>query len=248
MSSQYVLPLPGLASIKLSICGDSFSAVGYSSKDRHPSAEHPLGVEFPGFTSCERINETTGEVTFEPNWVGHFVQTVNATRRENPLLVYDYAVSGDTVARMKLWQIEKEFLPHLAPHPEWAHWTSSDMLFVTWISIKNCTYNIRLQPSAAQRSFDDLFAAQEELYAAGARNFCVIDVPPAHTFHRGPKTPRARDAYVAWNPMLRQRMEQFSETHQDATRQALFVDGFHPSSVLHQLISTEFFIFVSSVV
>ena len=39
-------------------------------------------------------------VTYEPNWVGHLVQTVNAERRDTPLLVYDYAVSGDTIARM----------------------------------------------------------------------------------------------------------------------------------------------------
>ncbi len=165
--------------------GDSFSAVGYNSKDRHPCVDHPLGIEFPGLTSCERVDETTGKVTYEPNWVGHFVQTVNAKRIGHPLLVYDYAVSGDTVARMKLWQVEKEFLPHLAPHPEWAPWTPSDTLFVTWIGINDCTYNIRLQPSAAQRSFDDLFAAQEELYTAGARNFCFVDVPLAHTFPKG---------------------------------------------------------------
>ncbi|TFK80507.1 carbohydrate esterase family 16 protein [Polyporus arcularius HHB13444] len=265
---------PGLDNIKhLVVFGDSFSAVGYNSKDRHPCVDHPLGIEFPGLTSCERIDETTGEVTYEPNWVGHFVQTVNAKRVGHPMLVHDYAVSGDTVARMKLWQVEKEFLPHLAPHPEWAPWTPSDTLFITWIGINDCTYNIRLQPSAAQRSFEDLFAAQEELYTAGARNFCFVDVPPAHTFPKGPKTLRAKDAYVAWNPMLRQRALQFSEAHADATvlifsscdlftrvlsdpsyaegteRQTLlFVDGFHPSSILHQMLSTELLAYLSNVV
>ena len=165
--------------------GDSFSAVGCSSKERHPCAEQPLGIEFPGITSCERVDEATQAVTYEPNWVGHLVQTVNAERRDTPLLVYDYSVSGDTISRMKLWQISKEFLPHLAPRPEWAPWTASDTLFVTWIGINDCTWNIRLQPSSIQACFDDLFAAQDKLYEAGARNFCLVDVPPVHTFPGG---------------------------------------------------------------
>ncbi|RPD55367.1 hypothetical protein L226DRAFT_491896 [Lentinus tigrinus ALCF2SS1-7] len=265
---------PGLDNIKhLVVFGDSFSAVGYSSKEEHPSPEHPLGIEIPGLTSCECVDETTGEVTFEPNWVGHLVQSVNEMRPQNSLLVYDYAVSGDTVARMKLWQVKKEFLPYLAPRPEWAPWTPSDTLFMTWIGINDCTYNLRLQPSSIDPSFDDLFKSQESMYAAGARNFCFIDVPPVHTFPKGPKTSRAKDAYAAWNPMLRRRAEQFSEAHQDATVlvfsswdlfnrvlsdphsvglpqstdwETLFVDGFHPSSVLHRIVSQEILEFFSN--
>ena len=124
-------------------------------------------------------------MTYEPNWVGHLVQSVNAARPDSPLLVYDYAVSGDTVARMKLWQAKKEFLPHLASRPEWAPWTPSDTLFVTWIGINDCTYNIRLQPSSITPCFDDFFAVQEAIYAAGGRNLCFIDVPPVHKFPKG---------------------------------------------------------------
>lgn len=165
--------------------GDSFSSVGYSHKERAPTAERPLGVDFPGLTSCERVDETTRAVSYEPNWVGYIVNTINETRRASPLLVHDYAISGDTIARMKLWQIKKEFIPHLAPRPEWAPWTSKDTLFVTWIGINDCTWNIRLQPSSIHQSFEDLFKTQEALYAAGARNFCVIDMPPVHAFPNG---------------------------------------------------------------
>lgn len=165
--------------------GDSFSAVGYNSNEQKPSGENPLGVGYPGLTSCERVDESTQKVTFEPNWVGHLVQAVNDERKDNPLLVYDYAISGDTIARMKLKQIRREFLPHLAPHPAWAPWSATDTLFITWIGINDCSWNIRLRVSSAQASLDDLFVNQEALYEAGARNFCLIDLPPVHTFPGG---------------------------------------------------------------
>ena len=165
--------------------GDSFSSIGYTSKDPPPSEGLPLGIPFPGFTSCETVNETTGEVTYEPNWVGHLILNVNEERAASPLLVYDYAVSGDTVARMKLWQVGKEFMPTMGQHPEWAPWTSSDSLFVTWIGVNDCTWNLRLQVSSPQASFEDLFKAQRTLYQTGARNFCLIDVPPCYAFPEG---------------------------------------------------------------
>ncbi|KAI0737403.1 hypothetical protein C8Q80DRAFT_1243316 [Daedaleopsis nitida] len=260
----------GMEEIKhLVVFGDSFSSVGYSSKERTPTSEQPLGIDFPGLTSCERLDEATQEVCYEPNWVGHLVKTVNETRNTSPLLVYDYAISGDTISRMKLRQVKKEFLPHLAPRPEWAPWASTDTLFVTWIGINDCTWNIRLQPSSTHQSFDDLFKTQEDLYAAGARNFCVIDIPPVHIFPKGAKSPRAKAGYMSWNPLLRQHAEMFSSAHPDATvllfsswevftrilehprssgaaeadeldRDALFVDGFHPSSALHAVIAKEF--------
>lgn len=165
--------------------GDSFSSVGYSSTERQPSAAHPLGIDLPGITSCEKIDASKQEVTYEPNWVGHLVQSINASRTNFPLLVYDYAVSGDTIARMRLWQYRKEFLPQLGSHPDSAPWTSSNTLFISWIGINDCIWNVRLQASSAQPSFDDLFKTQESLYGIGARNFCFIGIPPLHKFPAG---------------------------------------------------------------
>ncbi len=113
------------------------------------------------------------------------MRSVNAQRHDKALLVFDYAIPGDTVARMKLKQVGKEFLPHVGSHPAWAPWTACDTLFLTWIGINDCTWNLRLQAPSAQACLNDLFAAQEKLYQAGARNFCFIDVPPAHTFPNG---------------------------------------------------------------
>jgi hypothetical protein len=43
-------------------------------------------------------------------------------------------------------------------------------------------FTCRLEPDAVQISamVASLLAAQEELYAAGARNFMFIDLPPIH--------------------------------------------------------------------
>ncbi|KAI0823771.1 hypothetical protein BC628DRAFT_1420508 [Trametes gibbosa] len=263
---------PGLESLNfLVVFGDSFSSVGYCAGSPRPSADNPLGIAFPGVTSCTHVDENTQKEEYQPNWVGHLVREINSERREaRPLLVYDYAITGDTVARMKLKQVAKEFLPHLGSHPEWENWNAFDTLFVTWIGINDCTWNLRLRVSSAQASMDDLFAAQEKLYQVGARNFCFIDVPPADVFPNGPKTPRAKTAYQTWNPVLRSGAEAFKAAHSDATIfvfsswglftclhsesgpvankadewSARFVDGFHPSSDMHAIIARELLAFL----
>lgn len=83
----------------------------------------------------------------------------------------------------------------------------------------------------------------------------------------GPKTTRARAAYEAWNPLLREGAKAFIDAHPDATviifsswnlflliladplsyglpcqgksRSALFVDGFHSTSAVHAIIAKE---------
>lgn len=100
------------------------------------------------------------------------------------MLVYDYALGGDTVGGVKR-QVHKDFLPHLATRPDWAPWSASDTLFITWIGINDCALNVfsSHDPSVAMgKSVEELFALQEELYQAGARNFLFIDVPPTNRF------------------------------------------------------------------
>lgn len=97
-----------------------------------------------------------------------------------------------------------------------------------------------------------------------------------HRAFLGTKSPRAKAAYESWNPSLRQHAKMFSTAHPDATvflfsswevftrvleqprlagaaeanerdRDALFVDGFHPSSALHAVIAKELYQFLLSV-
>ncbi|KAI0669353.1 hypothetical protein C8Q78DRAFT_1080659 [Trametes maxima] len=254
----------------LVVFGDSFSSVGYSERSLPPTPEQPLGVPFPGETSCERQEDGAQDVVYDPNWVGYFTQEVNTLREGSPMLVFDYAVPGDTVSRVKLVQVGRKFLTAVDSQSERTPRTLSETLFVTWIGINDCVWNLRLRISSPQASLDDFFAAQERLYEVGARHFLFIDVPPAHTFPKGPKISGARTAFEAWNPLLREGAKTFSSTHADATvvvfsssdlftriiadphsfglsadgRDALFVDGFHPSSEVHAVVAREILAFL----
>lgn len=100
------------------ISGDSYSYVGYHSQAPPPTASRPLGVTFPGLV----VNEAG-----QPNWVGHLITTY--AHGQSNILVYDYAVRGDTapgVAR----QIREQFLPTVGRKPNWARWSADDSLFV----------------------------------------------------------------------------------------------------------------------
>lgn len=123
--------------------GDSYSDVGYNPNNSpHPTEDQPLGVEFPGHTFAEPGT---------PNWVGHLVANHIF---HGHVLVYDYAVGGDTVSGVRQ-QIRAGFLPSIGRKPEWAPWSPTDTLFsasqmqhaitailkiplVTWVGINDC--------------------------------------------------------------------------------------------------------------
>ena len=162
------------------LSGASYCDVGYNSKSPLPSPEKPLGVPWPGNTWCERPDL--------PNWVGYLVQKINAQRKDSPaVLAFDYALGGDAVEGVRR-QVHRDFLPHLATRPTWAPWTASDTVFMTWVGINDCAMNAMSSSTthnpdvSAAASVDGLFALQEELYESGARNFCLIDVPPTYKF------------------------------------------------------------------
>ncbi|KAI0365129.1 hypothetical protein BV20DRAFT_1102819 [Pilatotrama ljubarskyi] len=211
---------PGIACFKhLVVFGASYCDVGYNSKAPHPTPEKPLGVEFPGNTWCGHPDENSKSFIFEPNWVGHLVELVRQ-RHSSTLLVYDYALGGDRVEGVKR-QIHHDFLPHLAPKPDWAPWTSADTLFMTWIGINDCGWNADCSDpvSATEHSIRELFTLYEEVYETGARNFCFIDVPPTYDFPLGgqPPSEKLKDTVLAWNATLRQAAERFHAEHPDAT-------------------------------
>lgn len=163
--------------------GASYCDVGYNSKAPRPSVENPLGVKFPGETWCGHYDGATNTVTCEPNWVGHLLQLIQNQKDHPSLLVYDYALGGDRVDGVHR-QVHKDFLRHLATKPDWAPWTANDTLFVTWVGINDCSWNMDTPDPAtsSQESIRALFAIQQELYEAGARDFCFIDVPPTYDF------------------------------------------------------------------
>ncbi|KAI0769080.1 hypothetical protein BD413DRAFT_629120 [Trametes elegans] len=265
---------PGFSHIKhLVVFGASYCDVGYNSKSPHPSSDRPLGVDFPGTTWCGHYDKATGTMTSEPNWVGHLVSHAQSNRDGlgSPLLVYDYALGGDMVAGVAR-QVHGDFLPHLATRPaRAAQWVGGDTLFATWVGINDCAWAAsEPDPAASTReSVRTLFGLQEELYAAGGRSFCFVDVPPTYDFPGRILPPRLKDAVLSWNAGLRESASQFSADHPDATvmiwsswkffsellatpeafgfskddgakeEGAIFEDGLHPTSAVHRLISEQ---------
>ncbi|EPQ58338.1 hypothetical protein GLOTRDRAFT_57235 [Gloeophyllum trabeum ATCC 11539] len=210
---------PGYSGLKhLVIFGDSYSDVGYNSRSRHPRPEEPLGVDFPGITWTEQD---------QPNWVGHLVTKYTP----NPLLVYDYAVGGDTIAGVKR-QVERQFLPHVGQKPDWAPWTAEDTLFVTWIGINDISWQ-----GVALPGMSELFELQHSLYETGARNFCFIDVPPIERAPIG--SSRSSSLYDSWNRRLREHCKAFAADHPDAS---VFIYSAHRtfSRILNDPISHGF--------
>ncbi|KAI0636958.1 hypothetical protein C8Q77DRAFT_1095319 [Trametes polyzona] len=191
----------------LVIFGDSYSDVGYmyNKRETYPTDEAPLGIEYPGVTWAEPAM---------PNWVGYLITEYSPYTK---LLVYDYAMGGDNVAGVRK-QIQVNFLPRVGEKPGWAPWSAEDSLFITWIGINDCAL---LEIADIPSAVDDLFAEQEHLYEAGARNLLFIDVPPIHRTPVGiafsGSDPEHSKAYEAWNACLRTRVASFAEAHPDVT-------------------------------
>ncbi|EJF66374.1 hypothetical protein DICSQDRAFT_97426 [Dichomitus squalens LYAD-421 SS1] len=250
----------------LVIFGDSYSDVGYlyNKEDTIPSDEAPLGIEFPGITWAEPAM---------PNWVGHLITEYSPGTH---LLVYDYAVGGDTVGGIRK-QVQVNFLPRVGEKPSWAPWSAQDTLFVTWIGINDCG---QIEIPSVPETLEELFVEQEVLYQAGARNFLFIDVPPIHrtpvgTFNSGIQ-PDFRRIYEMWNSTLRERIVQFSAAHRDITTLLfsswdtftrvlddpvahgfgpedvsrsggeIWVDNLHPSTKMHDWIAHDLSRFLTS--
>lgn len=201
---------PGFSGIDhLIIFGDSYSDVGRSiflSKGKIRSTqENPLGVEFPGLTFAEPN---------KPNWVGHLITEF----KPNPsILVHCFAVGGDTVHGV-VKQVQRDFLPGVGTQPDWAQWTSSNSLFVTWVGINDCAFMSGNQEEYAKECMNTVFEQQAVLYGLGARNFLFIDVPPIERSPAVPRaTPKVASKYQLWNQTLRQAVEAFTSSKQDTT-------------------------------
>ncbi|KAI0054146.1 carbohydrate esterase family 16 protein [Auriscalpium vulgare] len=196
----------GIHQVKsLIVFGDSYSAVGYHKGAQRPTPQNPVGVPLPGYS----YNEPDGL-----NWVGHLLKSYCGGRDD--ILVYDYAVGGHRVDGV--WkQIQHEFWPSIGSQPSWAPWTADTSLFVTWVGINDCAFIGNA--AGVQKAMEKLFAAQEELYVTGARNFLFVDLPP---IDRSPAVPRGsgsktKNTIHNWNAALVAGVESFLASHLDVT-------------------------------
>ncbi|KAJ7598891.1 hypothetical protein C8J56DRAFT_769912 [Mycena floridula] len=190
----------GLADIeRLIIFGDSYSSVGFDPKFYTPTRKNPLGPEFPGLEQA-LFNEP-----YSPNWVGYLLKSLN---KHNNILVYDYAVGGNTVAGVA-HQVEFSFLEK---SQSICQYSARNSLWFTFVGINDCAFGSQHENSIAK-----LFGLQEQLYEAGARNFCFFDIPPVA---KSPAVPASRESsaaasYLNWNSCLRSAIQSFCDSHPD---------------------------------
>ncbi|KAG8928332.1 hypothetical protein FRC02_007056 [Tulasnella sp. 418] len=163
-----------------------------------PSAEQPLGTEYPGQTY-------SGEG--KANWVGHVATTYN----HSTLLVYNYARGGSNTKQL-VGQVQRDFLPHAGRKPDYASWAAQDSLFITWIGINDV--GTGADPEEAQKL---LFQLQDELYQAGARNFLIFNVPPMPKLNaqqRSMSVFQTREKLCErWNQLLPNNVRSFQASH-----------------------------------
>ncbi|KAK0459791.1 uncharacterized protein EV420DRAFT_1629173 [Desarmillaria tabescens] len=262
---------PGFPAIrKLFVFGDSYSSVltAYfpGRPAIRPSAAMPLGVPFPGEMGGHFIAKHCPRPRYKPD------QEHDSDYATNPLLVYDYAIGGNTVSGVKS-QLSS-FLDGAGAKPDWASWSERDSLFVTWIGINDCAYSIDHSDS-----MKTLFDIQQKLYDAGARNFLFIDVPP---IHKSPAVSSyladsASVSYHDWNSCLAKALGSFASSHPDTTVMlfssyqtfcsifdnpvdhgfeekdlrkrggAIWYDHLHPTSAVHDIIAAYLADFLSEV-
>jgi len=114
----------------LIVFGDSYSAIHRLAPMEmilDATDENPLGIEWPGSGWAEPGS---------PIWVAHLVASTQKQNKQPPLLVYDYAMGGDTVQGLAV-QVRNRFLRGLASKPTTAPWTADDTLFVFWVGIND---------------------------------------------------------------------------------------------------------------
>ncbi|KAJ7093282.1 SGNH hydrolase-type esterase domain-containing protein [Mycena belliarum] len=185
-------PWPGFPALKdLFIFGDSYSAIGSASAvdwSRSRGGKH-RELPFKGETYADADGT---------NWVGYLL----AEHRDAELRVHGYAEGGARVSAVEA-QVGA-FLGGTAKP-----WDPARSLFVTWVGINDCAY-----AETHAETVGRLFHLEERLYAAGARLFLFIDVPP---IGRSPAGMRASSdisaTYTNWNDTLRSAVAAFAGAH-----------------------------------
>ncbi|KAI9052027.1 hypothetical protein LZ554_004281 [Drepanopeziza brunnea f. sp. 'monogermtubi'] len=153
--------------------GDSYTQTGFNITLAPPSAQNPIGnPPLPGYT-------TSGG----PNWL----ITLLTTPTPN-ILTYNFAYGGATTDAslitpyaptvLSLTDQVALFNTHLTAAPAWS---STNALFAIWIGVNdvgNGWYAANWASTLPAALMAAYTAQLESLYAAGARNFLALTVPP----------------------------------------------------------------------
>ncbi|KAI5847661.1 hypothetical protein DFP73DRAFT_542567 [Morchella snyderi] len=163
--------------------GDSYSQTGFDVTGTAPSASNPLGnPTFPGSTSSGGTN-----------WLGYLVTDFKPATAA--LLNYNFAAGGaptnNTIVASwgtPLTTQVATFLQYVgAAGASAVPWTSDNAVFAVWIGINDIgnSYYLDVDQAALHAQLmDTIFTLVQQLYAAGARKFLFMSVPPVEKVPR----------------------------------------------------------------
>ncbi|KAL1695181.1 hypothetical protein GGG16DRAFT_109283 [Schizophyllum commune] len=148
---------------------------------------------------------------------------------------------------------------------------------VTWVGINDCAFIPHHSLELCEEHIDMLFSGQHDLYAAGARNFMLVDVPHMDRCPSANPQPPPSPVFPAWNAALLARAQTFAKEHPDATvlifssaraidnilddpgtyglppsnvrkaNGAIWMDRLHPTSAVHDVLAREMAEFLGGV-
>lgn len=215
-----VLSLPSLSAADTSsddtkymvVFGDSYSSTGFWITSGYPSSSNPMG---------NGGSTTSGGL----NWAGVVTEQLNSSL----LLTYDFAVYGATVdtslVRGSTPDVKEQvgyFNQYLAAKPDYAPWTSENLLVAIWIGI-NDLGNPFWDGTAApiDNVLDEYFDLVQNLTDSGVSHFAFLTVPP---FQNAPSFLNSNTASLvsdiaSWNNALSTRVQSFTTANSGVTAQ-----------------------------
>ncbi|KAK6200653.1 hypothetical protein LQW54_009696 [Pestalotiopsis sp. IQ-011] len=180
------------------VFGDSYSSTGFWITSGYPSASNPMG---------NGGSTTTGGL----NWAGMVTEGYNTTL----LLTYDFAVYGATVdtslVRGSTPDVQDQvgyFDQYLADKPDYAPWTSDDLLAAVWIGIND--------------------VGNPWTWHKGVTNFALLTVPPfnnAPSFLGQASLDDLVSNITAYDDALDTRLETFKSANSAVTAQLIATEA-----------------------
>ncbi|KAK7191196.1 hypothetical protein DPSP01_014067 [Paraphaeosphaeria sporulosa] len=196
------------------VFGDSYSSTGFWITSGYPSASNPMGNG--GYTTSGGLN-----------WAGVVTEQLNTSL----LLTYDFAVYGATVdtslVRGNTPDVKQQvgyFNQYLAGKPNYAPWTSDNLLVAIWIGINDLgnPFWDGITPPI-DKVLDKYFELVQNLTDSGVRQFAFLTVPP---FQNAPSflqsdTTKLVNSISSWNSALKTRTTTFTSANTGVTAQVV---------------------------
>lgn len=205
------------------VFGDSYSTINFTQYSPEPTFDNPIGVHYPGNTTCGG-----------PNWLGLLVQKNSPPNT----IAYDFGATGATVnatvdapgapGNNFVDQVEKFQLSVGNPELEnqaVSDWRESKNLFILWFGINDINLSSQKDITDSEANVvyntvvQNYYFLMNSLYSAGARDFLLVTVPP---FERSPLIQQAKGSnnitaiasrVPAFNTLMKNYIQPFMNFH-----------------------------------